>query len=654
MAARSRGRASRPAPTRRGGRRRRRCVIPRSCSLRAVTAPTPQSRSTGSGCRNASSRSGGDDEQAVGLRHAARDLGEELGARDPDRDAQARRDPRPPGASRGGDLDRSTRDPQPGRPRRGTPRRSRVPRRVASCCRTPRTPPCSPRRRPRNGARRLPPTGTGGAPARRPSRCGSRTPSPRSSRRARRPRPRSRVAPAGAGRRAARPTRRTRRGRHAGSWPRSDTNICSHFGAPRAKRSQSSHPRPPVEAFGRLRSCPVRYRRMPIEVESPEQLGYDTITNNLSESSVADRRLSDLGIDLADAARGPGPRSTSCSSATATTSATRVLREAVAAGGAGLRRRRRASSRPVPRPRSSPPRPRCSSRATTRSWSAPTTRPTSRRRARSAPISTSSTCAFDDGWRLDVERVAALVRPGDDAPDLGDMPAQPHRHDARSRVAARAGRAGRDARARCSSSTRPTATSRTVRRCRWPRRSRRARSACRRCRRRTGCRGCASAGRCAATRSSRRRCSPPRSRSSSAAPTIDEAIAGRVLSRSGAHPPADPRRRPRAARHRPRVDGGTRRVVRVGRTRGRGRRPRPVPRRASRSTPPASTTGCSRSTARTSARATGSRSTTATSGSASVGRRPPSCAPGSPRSRRGGTRRPGGANLQPRGESAVE
>src|SRR6478609_7126756 len=42
----------------------------------------------------------------------------------------------------------------------------------------------------------------------------------------------------------------------------------------------------------------MRYRRMPIEVESPEQLGYDTITNNLSESSVTDRRLSDLGIDL--------------------------------------------------------------------------------------------------------------------------------------------------------------------------------------------------------------------------------------------------------------------------------------------------------------------------------------------------------------------
>ena len=37
---------------------------------------------------------------------------------------------------------------------------------------------------------------------------------------------------------------------------------------------------------------------MPIEVESPEELGYDTITNNLSESSVADRRLRDLGLDL--------------------------------------------------------------------------------------------------------------------------------------------------------------------------------------------------------------------------------------------------------------------------------------------------------------------------------------------------------------------
>ena len=42
----------------------------------------------------------------------------------------------------------------------------------------------------------------------------------------------------------------------------------------------------------------MHYRRMPIEVESPEQLGYSTIANNLSESSVSDRRLADLGLDL--------------------------------------------------------------------------------------------------------------------------------------------------------------------------------------------------------------------------------------------------------------------------------------------------------------------------------------------------------------------
>lgn len=41
----------------------------------------------------------------------------------------------------------------------------------------------------------------------------------------------------------------------------------------------------------------MRYRRMPIEVESPEELGYDVIANNLSESSFSDARLGDLGID---------------------------------------------------------------------------------------------------------------------------------------------------------------------------------------------------------------------------------------------------------------------------------------------------------------------------------------------------------------------
>lgn len=42
----------------------------------------------------------------------------------------------------------------------------------------------------------------------------------------------------------------------------------------------------------------MRYVRMPIEVESPEEAGYDTIAANLAESSMPDRRLADLGIDL--------------------------------------------------------------------------------------------------------------------------------------------------------------------------------------------------------------------------------------------------------------------------------------------------------------------------------------------------------------------
>ena len=40
------------------------------------------------------------------------------------------------------------------------------------------------------------------------------------------------------------------------------------------------------------------YRRMPIEVESPEAFGYENIDCNLSESSVTDMRLGDLGLDL--------------------------------------------------------------------------------------------------------------------------------------------------------------------------------------------------------------------------------------------------------------------------------------------------------------------------------------------------------------------
>jgi len=44
----------------------------------------------------------------------------------------------------------------------------------------------------------------------------------------------------------------------------------------------------------------MQYRRMPIEIESPEGFGYEKIDCNLSESSFTDQRLSDLGISLND------------------------------------------------------------------------------------------------------------------------------------------------------------------------------------------------------------------------------------------------------------------------------------------------------------------------------------------------------------------
>lgn len=44
----------------------------------------------------------------------------------------------------------------------------------------------------------------------------------------------------------------------------------------------------------------MRYARMPIEVESPEEYGYDNIRNNLSESSITDQSLSSLGLTIPD------------------------------------------------------------------------------------------------------------------------------------------------------------------------------------------------------------------------------------------------------------------------------------------------------------------------------------------------------------------
>jgi len=44
----------------------------------------------------------------------------------------------------------------------------------------------------------------------------------------------------------------------------------------------------------------MRYARMPIEIESPEEFGYGRIRYNLSESSVADRSIAGLGLTIPD------------------------------------------------------------------------------------------------------------------------------------------------------------------------------------------------------------------------------------------------------------------------------------------------------------------------------------------------------------------
>jgi aspartate/methionine/tyrosine aminotransferase len=44
----------------------------------------------------------------------------------------------------------------------------------------------------------------------------------------------------------------------------------------------------------------MQYKRMPIEIEAPEGIGYENIECNLSESAFADQRLADLNISLED------------------------------------------------------------------------------------------------------------------------------------------------------------------------------------------------------------------------------------------------------------------------------------------------------------------------------------------------------------------
>src|ERR1043165_4501962 len=44
----------------------------------------------------------------------------------------------------------------------------------------------------------------------------------------------------------------------------------------------------------------MRYVRMPIEVEAPEEYGYGRIRYNLSESSITDQSLTSLGLTVPD------------------------------------------------------------------------------------------------------------------------------------------------------------------------------------------------------------------------------------------------------------------------------------------------------------------------------------------------------------------
>ena len=197
----------------------------------------------------------------------------------------------------------------------------------------------------------------------------------------------------------------------------------------------------------------MRYRRMPIEIESPEQLGYDTITNNLSESSVADRRLRDLGDR-----RRPSTTSLLCYGDHL---GDPQLREAVAAQGDGLH-----ADDVLVTPGAA-----AALFATATSQLEPGDHAVVVRTNYATNLETPRAIgadldvvdlAFDDGWRLDVERLASRVRPGATKLISVTCPHNPTGTMLRARATARAGGARRSAPARCCSSTRRTATSRTA------------------------------------------------------------------------------------------------------------------------------------------------------------------------------------------------
>ena len=225
--------------------------IPRARSFAAVTRPTPHSRSTGSGCRNASSSLRRDHQQSVGLGDGARHLGEELRARDADADrepdfgADLAPEPR-------GDLGRGAGDPlEPAdveerlvdRERLDIGRKSLEHREH----RLARLAVGGHPRRDDGGVRAQPPCLGAAHRGLDPVRT-----SLRSSPRARLPPRRSPAGRVAEGRRAARPTRRTSRGRRGGSWPLARTYVRASGGwMPRSiragERARGSSP-PPVRA----------------------------------------------------------------------------------------------------------------------------------------------------------------------------------------------------------------------------------------------------------------------------------------------------------------------------------------------------------------------------------------------------------------------
>ena len=180
----------------------------RSCSLPAVTGPTPHSSCTGSGCRNSSSRSGATTSNPSGFatrlatlaRNFVRATPTVIG--NPTRRSTSLRSP----------AAISTGFPESGAAPRhqGTPRRSKCPRPAASCHGTPRRPPCSPPNRRTSAARQH---RVGAQQPRRAPPIAVRTPgpSPRNSPRAPRHRRRSPDAPAAEDGHAAPPTRKKRR-----------------------------------------------------------------------------------------------------------------------------------------------------------------------------------------------------------------------------------------------------------------------------------------------------------------------------------------------------------------------------------------------------------------------------------------------------------